>query len=72
MRLELFRRLFMHYLICAECAYTTDDMTKTICEHCHSELLGKCPICGQPISEARAIYCRHCNTKLRISICPIQ
>lgn len=62
----------MAYLICPDCAYTTDDWHKKLCERCRSELLCRCPICKSPIREKRAIYCGECGTKLRVSIVPIQ
>jgi hypothetical protein len=60
------------YLICPECAYTTDDLSRKLCESCRTELLGQCPICKKPIREERTIYCKNCGTKLRISYVPIQ
>ncbi len=60
------------YLICPECAYQTDDPGKKLCEHCRTELIGRCPICDKPIEEPRAIYCKDCGAKLRISYVPIQ
>ena len=62
----------MSYRICPECAYATEDPSKKICEYCRTELLHQCPICSMPIPEGKAIYCRKCGVKLRISIVPIQ
>ncbi|HOD35955.1 MAG TPA: hypothetical protein PLR20_10775 [Syntrophales bacterium] len=59
-------------LICPECAYTTADRRRRCCEYCRAALIGKCPICKKPIREERAIYCKDCGTKLRISCVPIQ
>jgi predicted amidophosphoribosyltransferase len=60
------------YSICPECAYTSDDTERSLCEYCRTELLKRCPSCGKPIQEKRAIHCRECGTKLRVSITPIQ
>jgi hypothetical protein len=60
------------YLICPECAYTTADRRRKLCEYCRTELISQCPICKKPIREERAIYCKDCGTKLRISYVPIQ
>jgi len=62
----------MAYLICPDCAYTTDDWSKKVCEYCRGELVWQCPNCKAPIREKPAIYCRECGTKLRVSIIPIQ
>lgn len=60
------------YLICPECAYATNDRNKKVCEYCRTELLRQCPQCAKPIQEEKAIYCRRCGLKLRLSITPIQ
>jgi hypothetical protein len=62
----------MDYLICPECAYSTDNPGRRLCEYCRTELLRQCPQCARPIQEEKAIYCRECGLKLRISITPIQ
>jgi hypothetical protein len=62
----------MSYLICPDCAYATNDGNKKVCEYCRTELLYQCPICSSPIQEDKAIYCRECGVKLRMSMTPIQ
>jgi predicted amidophosphoribosyltransferase len=62
----------MKYLICLNCAYTTDDWNRKLCEYCRSELAWQCANCKEPIREKPAIYCSTCGTKLRVSIVPIQ
>ncbi len=62
----------MYYAICPECAYTTDDRERILCEYCRTELLKQCPACGKPIAEKPAVYCRECGAKMRQSITPIQ
>ena len=61
-----------HYLVCPECAYSTDDPQRKLCEYCRTELLSRCPICEKLIREERAMFCKACGTKLRISYVPIQ
>jgi hypothetical protein len=62
----------MPYLICPECAYSTDDWNKRLCEYCRTELLCQCPLCAKLIQEEKAIYCRECGVKLKKSVVPIQ
>lgn len=62
----------MSYRICPECAYSTADGNRKYCEYCCTELLDRCLICGDPIEEERAMFCRACGVKLRQSICLIQ
>jgi hypothetical protein len=62
----------MAYLICPDCAYTTDDWLRKICEYCRGELLRQCPNCKEPIREKPAVYCTSCGAKLRVSVVPIQ
>lgn len=60
------------FLICPECAYSTRDREQTVCKWCRTELLSHCTICGKPIEEGKAIYCKSCGTKLRVSYVPVQ
>ena len=63
---------FMPFYICEHCAFETQDPRKRICDDCRSELLLKCPYCGQTLEKERTIYCGNCGEKLKISIVPIQ
>ncbi|HOK07348.1 MAG TPA: hypothetical protein PK836_09020 [Syntrophales bacterium] len=62
----------MALLICPECAYTTDDPRRRICERCKSDLVRECPYCRAPITAEPAIYCDQCGEKLRVSHVPLQ
>jgi hypothetical protein len=62
----------MPYLICPECAYSTDDPNKRFCEYCRTELLCQCPQCAKPVRKEKAVYCSECGHKMRQSVVPIQ